>query len=101
MLHAGPVSLEDVEHVAERVAEHVVERAMKRARLGEDTGVASGTISLSVKGASEMQMWDEHVKDKVGSLGCHAMASGMQELQVWPGKYGWARSACDTMACLC
>ena len=83
MLHAGPLSLEDVVHVAE----HVVERAMKRARSAEDTGVASGTISVSLKGAAEVQMWDEHVKGKVGSL-WDAMASGMQELQVWPGKYG-------------
>lgn len=71
LLNTGTTSQTDVQRTAELAAELVLERLLKRARSEDDGGITSGTVLVSVQGADEVQLWDEHVKGKVRLMPVH------------------------------
>jgi hypothetical protein len=56
------------EQAAERAERAAELAARKRLRAQDDAGVTTGTVSVSVMGPDEGQLWDEYVVEKVGAV---------------------------------
>ena len=54
---AGALTISDVNRIVDRAF-------LNRIRLDGDSGVTTGHVSVSIKGADEVQLWDELVQKR-------------------------------------